>query len=147
MGGRIAELRLSRDGARAALIIGGSVYVATVVRTASGGYSLGDPVEVAPGLGGAALSLDWSTGDTVVVARSGSDVPIVTVAVDGSRLDALPNRNLTAPVLLVDATATTVFVADSRAVFEIDTTDPTSDRYWREVAGLTGSGAEPVLPG
>ncbi|GGG12585.1 lipoprotein LpqB [Rhodococcoides trifolii] len=147
IGGQISELRLSRDGVRAALIVDGSVYVAVVVRQSNGVYALREPRPVADGLGSSALSLDWSTGDTVVVARASSDVPIVQVAVDGSRLDALPSRNLTAPVVSVDASATSVFVADSRAVFEIDNTDPASDRYWREVPGLTGTSAVPVLPG
>ncbi|SFA42617.1 Sporulation and spore germination [Rhodococcoides kroppenstedtii] len=147
LGGQITELRLSRDGVRAALIVDGAVYVAVVVRRADGSYSLREPEAVAAGLASAALSLDWSTGDTVVVARAATDIPIVQVAVDGSRLDGLPSRNLTAPVVSVDATPSTTYVADSRAVFEIDDSDPASDRYWREVPGLTGAKAVPVLPG
>ncbi|MBY6365909.1 MtrAB system accessory lipoprotein LpqB [Rhodococcoides corynebacterioides] len=147
LGGQITELRLSRDGVRAALVVDGAVYVCVVVRRADGSYSLREPEAVAAGLASAALSLDWSTGDTVVVARAATDIPIVQVAVDGSRLDGLPSRNLTAPVVSVDATPTTTYVADSRAVFEIDDTDPASDRYWREVPGLTGAKAVPVLPG
>ncbi|MGB3773054.1 MAG: MtrAB system accessory lipoprotein LpqB [Rhodococcus sp. (in: high G+C Gram-positive bacteria)] len=147
IGGQITELRLSRDGVRAALIVDGSVYVAIVVRRDDGVYSLQEPEAVATGLASAALSLDWSTGVTVVVARAATDVPIVQVAVDGSRLDGLPSRNLTAPVVSVDASANSTYVADSRAVFEIDDSDPASDRYWREIPGLTGAKAVPVLPG
>lgn len=147
LGGQITELRLSRDGVRAALIVDGTVYVAVVVRRADGVYALREPEAVANGLASAALSLDWSTGNTVVVARAAADVPIVEVAVDGSRLDGLPSRNLTAPVVSVDASATSTYVADSRAVFQIDESDPASDRYWREVPGLTGTKAVPVLPG
>lgn len=146
LGGQITELRLSPDGARAALIIDGKVYVAIVVRSPNGEYSLTDPRPIANGLGSPALSLDWSTGDTVVVARAASDIPVVQVAVDGSRTDALPSRNLTAPVVAVVASATTEFVADSRAVFQLNNNDPAGDRYWREVPGLTGIAATPVLP-
>ncbi|MGB3369554.1 MAG: MtrAB system accessory lipoprotein LpqB [Rhodococcus sp. (in: high G+C Gram-positive bacteria)] len=147
LGSRITDLRLSRDGVRAAMIVDGLVYVATVVRQANGTYSLVSPKAVANGLGSDALALDWSTGDAVVVVRIATDVPVVQVTTDGSRLDALPSRNLTAPVLSVDATTTTEYVADSRAVFQLNNNDPAGDRYWREVSGLAGVKATPVLPG
>ncbi|RVW04979.1 MtrAB system accessory lipoprotein LpqB [Rhodococcus spongiicola] len=147
LGGPITELRLSRDGVRAALIVDGDVYVATVTRPADGGYSLTNPQAIAHGLGSPAVSLDWSTADTVVVVREGSEVPVVQLAVDGSRVDPLPSRNLTSPVVAVDATSTTEYVADSRAVFELKKNAPAGDQYWREVPGLAGSNAIPVLPG
>lgn len=147
LGGPITELRLSRDGVRAALIVDGKVYVATVMRTPDGEYSLTSPRAIAHGLGGPAVALDWSTADTVVVVREGSDVPVVQLAVDGSRMDPLPSRNLTSPVRAVDATLTTEYVADARAVFQLNNNDPAGDRYWREVPGLTGSQAIPVVPG
>lgn len=147
VGGRITELRLSRDGVRAALIIDGRVYVATVVQTPNGEFSLTSPREIGFGLGGPALSLDWSSPDTVVVSRAASDMPVVQIAVDGSRIDALPSRNLTPPVIAVEASTTAEFVADSRAVFQLNNRDPADDRYWREVPGLAGLTAIPVLPG
>jgi hypothetical protein len=69
------------------------------------------------------------------------------VAVDGSRFDTLPGRNLTAPVSSVDASAMIEYVADARAVFQLNNSDPETDRYWREVPGLSGRRAVPVLPG
>ncbi|SNT34075.1 MtrAB system accessory lipoprotein LpqB [Rhodococcoides kyotonense] len=147
LGSRITDLRLSRDGVRAAMIVDGLVYVATVVRQENGLYSLTSPRAVANGLGSDALALDWSTGDSIVIVRIATDVPVVQVTTDGSRLDALPSRNLTAPVLSVDASPSNEFVADSRAVFELDNNDPAGDRYWREVPGLAGVKATPILPG
>ncbi|MBC2643532.1 MULTISPECIES: MtrAB system accessory lipoprotein LpqB [unclassified Rhodococcus (in: high G+C Gram-positive bacteria)] len=147
LGTTITELRLSRDGVRAALIVDGKVYLAIVTQMPGGEYALTNPRAVAIGLGSPALSLDWSTSDTIVVARAASDIPVVQVAVDGSRMDALPSRNLTAPVVSVDASTTTEFVADSRAVFQLNNNDPAGDRYWREVPGLTGVKAIPILPG
>ncbi|MFC9555129.1 MtrAB system accessory lipoprotein LpqB [Rhodococcus sp. NPDC056960] len=147
LGTTITELRLSRDGVRAALIVDGKVYLAIVTQMPGGEYALTNPRAVAIGLGSPALSLDWSTSDTIVVARAASDIPVVQVAVDGSRMDALPSRNLTAPVVAVDASTTTEFVADSRAVFQLNNNDPAGDRYWREVPGLTGVKAIPILPG
>ncbi|WP_186626900.1 MtrAB system accessory lipoprotein LpqB [Rhodococcus sp. BP22] len=147
LGVRITDLRLSRDGVRAAMIVDGLVYVATVVRKGNGSYSLMSPKAVANGLGSDALALDWSTGDAIVIVRIATDVPVVQVTTDGSRLDALPSRNLTAPVLSVDASPTNEYVADSRAVFQLNNGDPAGDRYWREVAGLAGVKATPILPG
>ncbi|WP_241385940.1 MtrAB system accessory lipoprotein LpqB [Rhodococcus sp. CH91] len=147
IGGRISELRLSRDGVRAALIIDGRVFVATVVPTPNGQYSLTNPREIGFGLGGPALALDWSTADTIVVSRAAADVPVVQIAVDGSRIDALPSRNLTPPVVAVEASTASEFVADSRTVFQLNNRDPAGDRYWREVPGLAGMAAIPVLPG
>ncbi|MDI9918911.1 MtrAB system accessory lipoprotein LpqB [Rhodococcus sp. IEGM 1379] len=147
LGSNITELRLSRDGVRAAMIIDGKVYLATVVRMPSGVFALTSPRAVAPGLGSSALALDWSNSDTVVIARNTSDVPVVQVAIDGSRMDSLPRGNLTAPVVSVDASPTTEYVADARAVFQLNNNDPAGDRLWREVPGLTGQKAIPVLPG
>lgn len=147
LGTNITELRLSRDGVRAALIVDGKVYTAIVVQRPNGTFELSSPRAIALGLGSPALSLDWSDGETIVVARAANDTPVVQVSVDGSRMDALPSRNLTAPVVAVDASATTEFVADSRAVFQLNNNDPAGDRYWREVPGLTGMKATPILPG
>lgn len=147
LGTNITELRLSRDGVRAAAIIDGKVYVMTVDGSANGTYRLTGALPVAVGLGSPAVALDWTTGDAIVVSRAASDIPVVTVSVDGSRMDALPSRNLTPPVVSVDASPTMTFVADSRAVFQLNSNDPVGDRYWREVPGLTGVKATPVLPG
>ncbi|WP_068270434.1 MtrAB system accessory lipoprotein LpqB [Aldersonia kunmingensis] len=145
--GTITEMRLSRDGVRAALIVDGKVYVAVVVPQQRGGPALSAPMLVAVGLGSPAVSLDWSTSETLVVARATPDTPVAMVAVDGSRFDTLPGRNLTAPVSSVDASAMIEYVADARAVFQLNNSDPETDRYWREVPGLSGRRAVPVLPG
>ncbi len=147
LGSSITELRLSRDGVRAALVVDGKVYVATVLKRGDGDFALTRPRPVALGLGSPAVTLDWSTGDTIVVARAASDIPVVSVTVDGSRMDALPSRNLTPPVTSVDATSATAYVADARAVFQLNAGDPVGDRFWREVPGLAGARAVPVLPG
>ncbi|MFI6428886.1 MtrAB system accessory lipoprotein LpqB [Rhodococcus oryzae] len=147
LGGSITELRLSRDGVRAAIIVDGKVYVATAERRPDGQYQLTNPRPAAVGLGSPAVALDWSGADSVVVVRAASEIPVVMVSQDGSRMDALPSRNLTSPVDSVDASPTTVFVGDARGVFQLNNNDPASDRYWREVPGLTGVKATPVLPG
>ncbi len=146
VGKQIRELRLSRDGVRAALIVDDRVYVAVVIAEGDN-VVLADPRPVAIELGAPALSLDWNTGEYVVVSRFPSDTPVVRVAVDGSRMEVGPG-NLAPPVDAVDASPSTIFVADSRAVMRLNLNDePAADRYWREVPGLIGTRATPVLPG
>lgn len=145
--GAIDDLRISPDGTRSALIIGGQLYLTTVVQNPAGGWLLDQPRKVAPNLGSRAISVDWTDRATLVVARDDNDGPVVAVAVDGSRLGPLPSRNLTTPVVSVDAGPQTIVIADSRAVFGLNTADPDSDQYWREIPGLTGIRAIPLLPG
>ncbi|WP_305095322.1 MtrAB system accessory lipoprotein LpqB [Prescottella sp. R16] len=147
LGGPITELRLSRDGVRAAMIVDGNVYIATVTRLDDGTYTLTSPRAVAYGLGGRAVSLDWNGAESIVVARDTSEVPVVKIAIDGSRMDSMPSRNLTAPVRSVEASPSTEYVADARAVFQLNNNDPAGDRYWREVPGLGGRDSVPILPG
>ena len=148
LGGPIGALRLSRDGVRAALVVGGRVYVAVVARSQNGGIALISPTAVAPSLPDTAVSLDWSSADTLVVALRADDAPVVSVGVDGAPVQALPSRNLSPPVRSVAASAaSSVLVADSRGVLQLNVGDSPTERYWREVAGLSGSKNLPILPG
>ncbi|MFE3541824.1 MtrAB system accessory lipoprotein LpqB [Nocardia sp. NPDC059177] len=144
----IGEIAVSRTGVRAAVIADGKVYVAVIERRPDGKYALTSPVPVAVGLSSRAVSLSWVTGDTLMVAREGNVDPVLTVSIDGSQLTAVTPQNLTPPVRVVTAAPATQYVADSRAVLQLQTADPSgNDRFWREVPGLTGDSVVPVLPG
>ena len=148
LGGPIGALRLSRDGVRAALVVGGRVFVAVVARSQNGGVALISPQMVAPSLADTAVSVDWSSADTLVAAVRADDSPVVTVGVDGAQVQALPSRNLSPPVRFVAASpASSVLVADNRGVLQLNVGDAPGDRYWREIAGLSGSKNIPILPG
>ncbi|GEM35460.1 lipoprotein LpqB [Nocardia neocaledoniensis NBRC 108232] len=143
----ISEVAVSRTGVRAALIADGKVYVAVVERGGDGRYALTRPVPVALGLSTRAVSLSWVTGDTLMVAREGNVDPVFTVSIDGSQFSPVTSQNLTPPVRVVTAAPATQYVADSRAVLQLQTADPArNDRFWREVPGLTGDSVVPVLP-
>lgn len=143
----ISEVVVSRTGVRAALIADGKVYVAVVERGGDGRYALTRPVPVALGLSTRAVSLSWVTGDTLMVAREGNVDPVFTVSIDGSQFSPVTSQNLTPPVRVVTAAPATQYVADSRAVLQLQTADPArNDRFWREVPGLTGDSVVPVLP-
>lgn len=148
LGGQIGALRLSRDGVRAGVVVGGRVYVAVVARSQNGGVALVSPRLVAPGLADTAVSLDWSSADTLVVAVRADDSPVVNAGVDGAQVQALPGRNLSPPVRFVAAApSSSLLVADSRGVLQLNVGDNPSERYWREIAGLSGDTNLPILPG
>ncbi|MEV5650437.1 MtrAB system accessory lipoprotein LpqB [Nocardia sp. NPDC052254] len=142
----ITDLRISRDGARAAIIAGGKVYQAVVVAAPDGKYSLVSPQPVAVDSVMMAVSIDWSTPDMLVIGREGDVPPVDSVYVDGSDLTALSSQNLTPSVRVVSAAPDTLYVADSRAVMRLQSDGPSTDRFWREVPGL-GANAVPVFPG
>ncbi|WP_227996318.1 MtrAB system accessory lipoprotein LpqB [Nocardia australiensis] len=142
----ITELRISRTGARAALIADGKVYIAVVVPQPNGKYALSSPLPVALELSTPAISLDWFTGDTIMIACQGNVDPVRTVQIDGSGLSSVTGRNLTSPVRLVSVSPEHQYVADSRAVLEFTSSPAGGESYWREVPGL-GANAVPVLPG
>lgn len=144
----ITELRISGSGVRAALIADGKVYVAVVQRRPDGRYALTAPQPLAVGLSTRAVSLSWLSGDTIIIAREGNVDPVVTVSIDGSEQVTQTSQNLTPPMRVVSAALDTWYVADSRAVLQLQYGQPvTTEGFWREVPGLTGEDVVPVLPG
>lgn len=111
--GPITELQLSRDGTRAAMVIGGQVILASVEQTEGGQYALTYPRRLGFGLGETVVSLGWRTGDDIVVSRKDPQHPVSYVNLDGVNSDG-PSRNLAMPVTTVAANPSTVYVADAR---------------------------------
>ncbi|GAA4546177.1 LpqB family beta-propeller domain-containing protein [Amycolatopsis samaneae] len=140
--GPITELRLSRDGARAAVVAGGKLVVAAVVRTADSvtlraprllqGRDLKDVVDV-----------DWATPDTLVAATSSNSQPVVKLPLDGLRMDAFNSSNLTPPVHAVTAGPNRpIVVADGGGLWVASELG----EVWRP-HGHTTPGADPFYPG
>ncbi|MFD6796030.1 MULTISPECIES: LpqB family beta-propeller domain-containing protein [Prauserella salsuginis group] len=98
--GDIDELRLSRDGTRAAMVIGGKVVVAAVVRDADSraSVSLRSPRVLQGNELDDAVALDWTGQDALAVATQSESSPVVRVPVDGLRLDQFNSSNLIAPM-------------------------------------------------
>ena len=144
--GVIAELQLSRDGTRAAMVIEGQVILAAVEQTAGGGYALTYPRRLGFGLGNTAVSLAWRTGDDIVVSRTDPQHPVSYVNLDGVNSDG-PSRNLLMPVTTVAANPSTVYVADARGVLQLSGSAADNDPAWAEVRPLMMPNALPVLPG
>lgn len=144
--GPITELQLSRDGTRAAMVIGGQVVLASVEQTQSGQYALTYPRRLGFGLGETVVSLSWRTGDDIVVSRKDPQHPVSYVNLDGVNSDG-PSRNLALPVTTVAANPSTVYVADARGVVQLSPSTAEGDPTWTEVRPLMVPGTVPVLPG
>jgi hypothetical protein len=144
--GPITDLKLSRDGTRAAILVNGQVILASVEQTQGGQYALTYPRRLGFGLRDTAVSLAWRTGDDIVVTRTDAQHPVSYVNLDGVNSDG-PSRNLLAPVTTVAANPSSVYVADQRGVLQLSGAAAEGDPVWTEVRPLMMAGAMPVLPG
>jgi hypothetical protein len=105
--GPITTLRLSPDGTKVALVAGGRVVIATVVRDAAGGARFGAvrvlrPAPAAESLAGV-LDVTWAQTDRLVAVGSAPGHPIQLASADGLDLDDGPTTNLTPPLTAVAA--------------------------------------------
>ncbi|MFI6097255.1 LpqB family beta-propeller domain-containing protein [Lentzea sp. NPDC051213] len=142
--GAISELRLSRDGTRAALVIAGKLFVASVVRN-NQDVALRSPRPVQPAtLGSAVQSVDWLSQDVLVVSSSLPSWPVSKVYTDGSKIDRYSQSNLTVPVGAVAAApARQVQVIDPSGLWSAsDITD-----VWKSSAIRVSAGASVFYPG
>ncbi|ODR11238.1 hypothetical protein BHQ15_03845 [Mycolicibacillus koreensis] len=144
--GSISELQLSRDGARAALVVAGQVILTGVEQTDNGQYALTYPRRLGFGMGSSVVSLSWRTGDDVVVSRDDPAHPVSYVNIDGVNSDAT-DRNLTTPVSVIAANPSAVYVADPRGVMQLSASSPPDEQSWTPVPAFQVPGALPVLPG
>lgn len=143
--GPITEMRLSRDGTRVAVVVGGKLVVAAVVRGDDSSVAIRAPRHLQPStLGANALSLDWLSQDVLVVSTSLSAQPIVKVDVDGLKLERYNTSNLTAPVNSVAAVpGRPVIAADRTGLW---TATDVGD-VWRASAVKPEPGAFVFYPG
>jgi len=141
--GEISVIRLSQSGARVAMIIDGRVHVGVVERPGPAQRRIVNVRELAPQLGGTALSLDWQPDGSLLVGTSTPETPVWRVEQDGSAATSLPSGNITAPVVAVAATPAMLYLTDSQATLQLPTTGG-DNVFWREVSGLQGMRAAPV---
>ncbi|PXY21440.1 LpqB family beta-propeller domain-containing protein [Prauserella muralis] len=142
--GRISGLRLSRDGSRVAVIAGGQLVVASVVRSAdSASVTLRSPRILQPGTLADVVDVDWLSQDTLIVATNSDSMPVARVSVDGLRLDGYSSANLTPPMQAITAApGRPIVAADSTGLW---TANDVGD-VWRPHSH-TLAGAEPFYPG
>lgn len=142
--GPISELRLSRDGTRAALVIAGKLYIASVVRN-NQDVAIRSPRKLKPSiLGEAVKSIDWLSQDVLVVSSSLPSWPVTKVYTDGYKMDRYSQSNLNVPVGSVAAAAARqVQVVDPSGLWSAsDITD-----VWRSSGIRVPAGALVFYPG
>ncbi|MEJ6013592.1 MtrAB system accessory lipoprotein LpqB [Corynebacterium sp. H127] len=142
--GLISVLRLSPSGVRCAFIANGRVYLATVERPSPGHRKLSHVQEIAPSIAGTALTVDWKVDGSLLVGTSTAETPVWQIQADGSALTPLPAGNVTAPVVAISASSSTLYITDSRAVLQLPI-NTTGAAFWREVPALQGQRAAPVV--
>lgn len=141
--GPITELRLSRDGTRAAFVARGRLGVASVVRDEDS-VSLRLPRRLQTITVVEAVGVDWMSQDTLVVATTQPALPVASVSVDGLKLEVFDRNNLQLPVKAVAAAPDrNVVVTDSAAVSSV----PGVGQLWRQVKNGPGPNAIPFYPG
>ncbi|WP_460437499.1 LpqB family beta-propeller domain-containing protein [Amycolatopsis stemonae] len=140
--GAISELRFSRDGARVAAVVGGRLWVASVVGTGDS-VSLREPRVLQPHDLQEVLDVDWLAQDTLVAVTKSPSQPVVRVTVDGQRLDAFNSSNLTPTVHGVTAAAgRPIVVADASGLW----TASVLGEVWRP-QDHSMKDADPFYPG
>ena len=144
--GTIAELQVSRDGTRVAMVIDGEVVLAGIEQTPGGEFSLTYPRRIGFGMGDSVVSLSWRTGDDMVVTRDDPAHPVSYVNLDGVNSDG-PSANLVMPVSAVAANPSAVYVADARGVLQLLATSAANGQSWSELRPFMVPGAVPVMPG
>ena len=140
--GPITTLRLSPDGAKVALVAGGRVVIAAVVRDGAGGARLGAMRVLRSGprrsRSTGVLDVGWSQTDRLVAVGDRAGRPVQLVSVDGLDLETAPTTNLTPPVTAVAAARTARRWSSTRAALWTLPLggDSGSDDVWRPVPGV-----------
>jgi hypothetical protein len=141
--GPISQLRLSRDGVRAAAVVGGRLVVAAVVAE-SGAVSLRHPQVLRDGNLPPIASVDWARPELLVVASAGPSPQVSSVSVDGLTRRQFSSTNLTGPLTeIVAAPGREVLVADATGLWSYSDTQ----EVWEPLLGGIGPGAAPLYPG
>ncbi|MPZ79086.1 MAG: hypothetical protein GEV28_01245 [Actinophytocola sp.] len=141
--GPITELRLSRDGTRAAAVARGRLVVASVVRD-NDSVSLRAPRRLQPINIVQAVGVDWLSQDTLVVATRQGSLPVASLPVDGLKLEVFDRNNLQLPIKSIAAAPDRdVIVTDSAAVSSV----PGVGQLWRQHPYGQSRDAIPFYPG
>lgn len=141
--GPITQLRLSRDGARVAAVVGGRLVVAAVVPEL-GAVSLRHPQVLRQDSLPPTASVDWARPELLVVASAGPSPRVSSVSVDGLTVRQLSSTNLTGPLTdIAAAPGRAVLVADATGLWAYSDTQ----EVWEPLLGGIGPGSAPLYPG
>lgn len=142
--GTITQLRLSRDGTRAAMVTDiGWVVLAAVVRDKDS-VSLAQPRTLSPTMIVDAVGVDWLNQHTLVVATGQPQLPVINLSLDGLSIDNYDPNNLQLPVrAITTAPDRDIVVTDSAAVSVVSGLG----QVWHPLQNGQGPSAIPFYPG
>lgn len=116
--GPITDLRLSRDGARAAVVAGNRLYVAALVTGPDGTVNLVQPQQLLAETLSDVVAVDWDRQDSLTVATLSTSNPVYRVSVDGLTYSSFSSANLTQPITAITAAPNKpVVVADNTGLW------------------------------
>ena len=144
--GDIKELRLSRDGTRAAAVVDGRLVVAGVVEK-DGRFALRHPVQLGEYTN--ITGVDWLTDRSLVATTDSNSSPVMKVSVDGFEWNEYASANLNQPVTAVTVgPGRRVVVSDQSGLWEAGESDPVWSLLdgWQLLPGQSG-GSIPFFPG
>ncbi len=148
--GPASALRVSPDGARLAVVVGGRVSVAAIARDAVGGARLVAATVVRAESLVQVLDVGWTRTDQLVAVGNRTQAPVALVSVDGLDLDTAPTTNLTPPVTAVAAQpGRSLVVADQSGTWTLPTAGSGGTGgtdVWRAAPGF-GTSTVPAYPG
>ena len=88
------------------------------------------------------ISADWRPDGSLLVGTT-STTPVMRVEQDGSSMTAMSAGNISAPVVAVAASPSTLYVTDANALLQVPASGA-DNPIWREVPGLEGVRALPI---
>ncbi|RKT85456.1 Sporulation and spore germination [Saccharopolyspora antimicrobica] len=143
-GGRqITDLRLSRDGTRAAAVIDGKLVVSAVADR-DGAVVLERPTTLPNPQGAQILGLEWRDKESLAVITDSNGFPVYDVSVDGFRWRAYTSANLGQPMKTITVgPGPTVIVADRSSIWS----SPEPGDVWSLLEPRIGSSSLPFFPG
>ncbi|WP_035718504.1 LpqB family beta-propeller domain-containing protein [Gordonia shandongensis] len=144
--GPITDLRVSPDGVRVALVVGGRLLVAVAVTNDRGVPALTGVENIAPTIDTPVIGAAWATAKTLYLAREGDESPVWRASITGTAPTELVSGNLKAPIRAIAASRRSVYVGDNRGVQQLGTVQARPDQYWTPVSRDAGAGSIPVIP-
>ena len=140
-------MALDPTGVRLFFVADGQAYLSVISYRDRGTPELGPPLRIGQALENTVTSVGWLDRESVLVGRSAVEAPVARITVDGAMTESQSGRNISARIDAVAATGKSIYALDQRSLLQLDTQIEESERYWREVPGLSGIRAFPVVRG
>lgn len=141
----ISHIRLSPSGSRIAMIVGQSLFLATLTGQEAGAPEIESIIPLGAASNEVINTVEWFNRSTLIVGRDSAESPVFKISSDGAVQENLPARNISRSVSHIALLADRILATDSRAMLQLSTSEKTSEGFWREVSGFFGQRGIPVV--